>query len=316
MSTFTYDGNGNLLSVTDAVHASTPTTYTYDSMDRLKTRTDPLLRQESYTYYSNGNINTFRDRKSQTTTFSFDSLNRLTGAQFQDNSTIGYVFDSAGRIQYINDSIAGQIARTYDNLDLLTSETTPLGVVSYVNDALGRRSSMTTPGQTALTYGYDSGDRLNQITQGTTPQVSITYDTAGRRSTLTLPNGIVATYGYDTSSRLASISYDKSGTHVGDLSYGYDTLGRRTSMGGTMARANLPAATTALAAYNVDNQFTSWNGTTLSYDLNGNMSNDGVRAFSWNARNQLASIGTTTFQYDGTARRSQNGAAWGLCTTV
>jgi YD repeat-containing protein len=72
----------------------------------------------------------------------------------------------------------------------LTSETTPLGVVSYVNDALGRRSSMTTPGQTALTYGYDSGDRLNQITQGST-SVSMTYDTAGRRSALTLPNGIV-----------------------------------------------------------------------------------------------------------------------------
>jgi hypothetical protein len=42
------------------------------------------------------------------------------------------------------------------------------------------------------------------------------------------------------------------------------------------------------------------------------MSNDGIRAFSWNARNQLASIGTTTFQYDALGRRSQNGAGVGL----
>jgi len=102
-----------------------------------RTRTDLLVRQESYTYYPNGNRKTFTDRKSQTT-LSYDSQNRLRQAQFQDNSTIGYVYESSGRAQYINDSVSGQISRTYDNLDLLTSETTPLGTVSYVNDALGR----------------------------------------------------------------------------------------------------------------------------------------------------------------------------------
>jgi len=84
------------------------------------------------------------------------------------------------------------------------------------------------------------------------------------------------------------------------------------SMSGTMARANLPAATTALAAYNVNNQLTSWNGTTLSYDLNGNMTSDGydpltgTRAISWHRSGQQ------TFQYDGTGRRSQNGAGVGF----
>ena len=79
-------------------------------------------------------------------------------------------------------------------------------------------------------------------------------------------------------------------------------------MGGTLASVNLPVPTTASAVYNVNNQLTSWNGSTLSYDLNGNMTNDSVRSYNWNARNQLASIGTTTFAYDGSGRRSQNGA--------
>jgi len=107
------------------------------STRRLKTRTDPLLRQESYTYYANGNIHTFTDRKSQTTTFSFDSLNRATQALFQDSSNIGYSYDSAGRLQQINDSVSGLITHTYDGLDL-TSEATPLGTVTYVNDVLGQ----------------------------------------------------------------------------------------------------------------------------------------------------------------------------------
>ncbi len=47
-TTFTYDGNGNLLTLTDA--RGKTTTWTYDSMDRVATRTDPLSRDESFEY--------------------------------------------------------------------------------------------------------------------------------------------------------------------------------------------------------------------------------------------------------------------------
>ena len=162
-------------------------------------------------------------------------------------------------------------------------------------------------------YCYDNANKPTQITQGTcqTPQaptVSFTYDNANRRASLTLPNGIVATYGYDAASRVTSITYTQGSATVGNLTYTYDANGRRTNIGGGLAGVNLPAATTSSGVYNVNNQLTSWNGTTLSYDLNGNMINDGSRSYSWNARNQLSSIGATTFAYDGSLRRSQNGA--------
>src|SRR6059058_3107424 len=71
--------------------------------------------------------------------------------------------------------------------------------------------------------------------------------------------------------------------------YGYDLAGRRTAVGGSYARTNVPSAAPT-AAYNLNNQLTNWNGATLSYDANGNLTNDGTNTYMWNARNQLVTI--------------------------
>jgi hypothetical protein len=40
----------------------------------------------------------------------------------------------------------------------------------------------------------------------------------------------------------------------------------------------------------------NWNGTPISYDLNGNMLSDGANTFSWNARNQVATLNNVNLQ--------------------
>ncbi|GAB2175293.1 RHS repeat-associated core domain-containing protein [Dongia sp. agr-C8] len=95
----------------------------------------------------------------------------------------------------------------------------------------------------------------------------------------------------------------------------YDTAGRIASRGGSLFKSVLPTATTATAAYNADNQLTSWNGTTISYDLNGNLTNDGTRSFTWDARNRLTAItGVASFVYDGVDRRQS--VTQGAATTA
>ena len=127
-------------------------------------------------------------------------------------------------------------------------------------------------------------------------------DGADRRSTITLPNGVVVTYGYDGASRLSSLSYARSGVSLGNITYEYDANGRRLSMGGSLARTELPPALTS-ATYNAANQLTNWSGTTLTYDANGNLVSDGSSTLTWSVRDDLTSIGTASFGYDAMGRR-------------
>ena len=122
---------------------------------------------------------------------------------------------------------------------------------------------------------------------------------------LTLPNGITVEYGYDPASQLTGLTYKLGGNTLGNLTYTYDAVGNRVSIGGSWARTGLPAAL-ASAAYDASNQIATWAGTSFTYDANGNLTNDGTKTYGWNARNQLTALSggaAASFQYDGLGRR-------------
>jgi RHS repeat-associated protein len=311
LTSFTYDGNGNLKTVQDARQQGTnnKTVYAYDNFDHPQTHTDPLLRQESYVFDQLGNLTSFTDRRGKPTTYQYDGINRSTFAGFGTaptyESTINYTYDGGNRLSKVVDSSSGTITPVFDGLNRLTSETTPQGSVAYTYDNDSHMTKAQVTGQTAVSYYYDNASRLYKVTQGTSTLIG--YDNANRRSTLTLPNGIVLTYGYDNDSRINSMSYQLGTTMVGSLSYVYDAAGRRTQVGGSLAASGFPNAVSS-AAYDVANEMTGWNGTTIGYDANGNISNDGAASYTWNGRNQLISRGATSFQYDSFGRRTLNAA--------
>ncbi len=80
------------------------TSYSYDNMDRVASRTDPLFRQESYLYDANGNLRQVTDRKNQVTGYSYDSLDRLTLVTYADYSTTSYSYDNGNRLTQVVDS--------------------------------------------------------------------------------------------------------------------------------------------------------------------------------------------------------------------
>jgi YD repeat-containing protein len=106
------DGNGNRLTLTGA--RSKTTTWTYADMDRVETRTDPLSRDETFTYNENGAILTWTDRKGQVTSYTYDALDRQTFVGFGTTgsppsyaSTITTTYDDGDRPTEIVDSVAG-----------------------------------------------------------------------------------------------------------------------------------------------------------------------------------------------------------------
>src|SRR2546422_5736364 len=278
-------------------------------MDRLATRKDALNRTETYQYDPVGNLTQFLDRKNQTSTFTYDALNRRTGASYAGGSSTSFTYDSVGRLAAVTDSVSGAIQFSYDNLDRLIQETTPQGSVQYAYDDLGRRTSMTVSGQPPVGYQYDVASRLTQVAQGGLT-VGLGYDNAGRRTSLTYPNGTSTSYTYDNAFRLTNILHEGPTSVIESITYTYDAAGNRINLIRANSTAtNLPAA--VQAAYDAANEQIKFGNPlppspNLTYDANGNLTNDGTNTYTWDARNRLTAISggvSASFTYDALGRR-------------
>ena len=300
-----YTPIGKVASVTDARGGQI--TYTYDALTHVATRTDALNAVDSVTQRDGiGNVLAASDRKGQAASMTYDPLNRPLTASYADGSTTSWTWDLAGRLTQVQDSVGGTITRSYDGQDRILSETSPQGTVTYTYDAAGRRITMQAGSQAQATYSYDNANRITGITQGGST-VTFGYDDANRRTSATLPGGITATYDWDGASQLTGITYTSGMTTLGTLTYTYDQAGRITARGGTLFQSVLPAAVTS-ATYDLANRMTARTaaGITSSptWDANGNLTNDGVRAYTWDARGRLTGItGVANFVYDAFGRR-------------
>jgi RHS repeat-associated protein len=315
-ATISYTPIGKLANVTDARGGQVA--FTYDARALVATRTDAMGAVASVTQRDGlGNELTVSDRKGQAVSMIVDPLNRPLTASYADGSTVSWTWDLAERLTQVQDSVGGTVTRSYDGLDQLISETTPQGTVNYTYDAAGRRLTMQAASQAQVTYSYDDANRLTGITQGSN-SITFAYDAANRRTTATLPGGVTATCGWDAASQLTSITYANGPTTLGTLTYGYDQAGHIATRVGTLFQSVLPAALTS-ASYDLANRLTSRTvaGVTASptWDTNGNLTNDGVRTYTWDARNRMSGItGVANFGYD-TFNRRQTATRGGTSTS-
>jgi RHS repeat-associated protein len=302
-----YDPNGNLTSIVDRRGGTV--VMTYDSLNRLRTRTAPGGGVEQFEYDAVGNVVRTIDRKGQETTAVYDSVSRPTSVRYADGSQVFFTYDAISRLVQIDDSNAGSIIRTYDQLNRLVSETAAVGTITYEYDALGRRTRLGTPGQPPVAYAYDAASRLASVTSGTTT-VTFDYNAAGQRTRLTLPNDVTSMYQYDAVGRLIALNYTNATGSLGDLTYGYDAVGNRTQVGGSLARTLLPDVV-ADGMYGVENRQLGFGNRQMTYDANGNLTSitepAGLTALQWDVRNRLVGLEApgvmASFAYDAAGRR-------------
>lgn len=294
-----------------AIHA-----FTFDARNAVQSYTDPLQQAETYTYDANHNLATVTDRNGKTRSYAYDHRDRLSSITYADGSSVAYTYDVAGRLTRAQDSQTGALTFAYDDFDRLITAGSTKGTVSYTYYSNGLRKTTTVSGQPVIRYTYDDGNRLTRIDQdagsannNVAQAVQFSYDDDGKRTLVILPNNIAVRYAYDVAGRLAAMTYlNADGSTLGDINYGYDAIGRRTTMGGSLARMNLPAAVPP-GSVDAGNRLVNWNGKTITFDRNGNMTGDGTNTYVWDVRDRLVQIRDAgggqiaSFTYDAVGRR-------------
>jgi RHS repeat-associated protein len=216
-TTYTYDTNGNVTSVSVPIAPDTfaVTTYTYNSLGEVLTTTDPMGNVTSNSYDGNGNL----------LSVSSPPPNGNTGP-----SLTQFTYNSLGELTQITDPLSNVTKLTYYPTGLINTITDgQQNVTTYVYDTHGNRTSVTDAMQNQTTFAYDTGDRLKTITYpGTTGTTTFVYDIRGRRTSVTDQNNKTTTYAYDDADRLTSVTDAATPGNV--TTYGYDTENNLTSI--------------------------------------------------------------------------------------
>jgi len=313
-----YTANGRLAWVQDG--NGNRSTYEYDGFDRLaKLRyphptsagTSSTTDYESYTYDPASNVTQHRLRSAQNVVYTYDDIGRVTlrNAPGSTNDQ-AFTYDLLGRTLSV--AISGHTnGFAYNALGQLTSAISPLGTVSYLYDAGGRRTRVTYPGSFYVQYDYDVTGAMTKVREnGATSGVGLlavhAYDDFGRRTSTTRGNGVTTSYGYDPISRLNNLTQNLSGsTNDLSLTFSHSPVGQittRTASNDAYAWTN-HVNQDVTAPVNGLNQVTSQGGTSFSYDNRGNLTSDGTATYGFDADNRLTSAsGAATFKYDATGR--------------
>jgi RHS repeat-associated protein len=258
--TNTYDGPGNLASITD--QAENVVQYTYDAANQLKTvvqvnHPNPSNNTNYYGYDSLGNLAGLTDENLHTTQNGFDLFSDLVSKTLPDGTlTETRQYDAAGNLVSLTHFNGVTTTYTYDALNrLLTLSTPGEPTVSFTYTATGKYLTSTAQDGT-VNYEYDSLDRL---TAKATPEgtLSYTYDAAGHVESIASsnPNGASVSYTYDELNRLSTVEDNRLG---GTTTYSYDPASN-------LATAAYPNGLQSTFTYDQLNRLTALNSPAAGY---------------------------------------------------
>lgn len=319
---YTYDAAHNLTSQKTGSHTLT---YTHDLLGRKTTETECGQKTTQYTYTPNGQIKTIKKPSGILLIHTYDLLGNLIRLTSND-ATIDYTYEYnlRGDLLRSNDQIRGTYTeKTIDPYGNLIKETLANGLTFLNNyDSLNRRTHLTLPSGTTVTYTYQgpylstvsfgpythtyrrdlAGNPTHQTTIFGTP-LSTTYDRLARPScyqaedffqtctynwqnciTQMLYRGTHFRFTYDLTCQLTSELYHE---------YDYDKIHNRIS------HNEIPLS------YNTLNERTD-----IPYDLDGNPLTHASLPLTYDALGRLTQAGPHTYTYDAEHRRvTCNGTA-------
>jgi RHS repeat-associated protein len=346
--TYQYDSLQRLTSACVPERNNQCNTYTYKDFGALATKIDPRSITTTYTYDTLSRLQTITYSDSTpTVTYTYGALgtgNNAVGRLINVSSssaTEAYTYDTMGRITRSVKTIGAKNYTTsyhYTN-GQLDSITYPSGrIVSQDHDAVGRLSQVRTGGVTVLSIGsYNAANEILTMTYGSGMTATYTYNNQLQLASILTSNTSTTvmnlSYSYGGANDNGQISGITDGVNSSrSTSYVYDELGRlRTAQTTDLTSANtwklkfsydrygnrlseIPVAGTAVMPMNeVVVDPTTNRLANLAYDADGNVVNDSLHTYAYDALNQITSADGTsnTYAYDaGGLRVNKNGAVY------
>jgi RHS repeat-associated protein len=336
--TLEYDGFGRLWRRTTPEQGAT--TYTYNADDTLQTMTDARGASTTLGY---------------TPRHLVASITYGVPAGVQPTANVSYTYDAAGNRTQMNDGM-GYVTYAYDSLSRLTSETryfSELGAaytLGYGYNLAGGLTSFTNPWGVSVGYTQDYAGQVTGVTGANYAGVStyasgLYYRASGALKQMTYGNGRVLTATYDNRLRpkqwnVSGVAgweyfYDYLGEHTGrvvyaqnlydatvggrdarrDRAYDYDHVGRLTySTAGSNARnmIGLGDAPQQDGPYSQDYDYDVYGNITLRQGWGGEAASYGPISYTNNRRNGFSydAAGNLTFDlgqhfyYDAAGRQT------------
>jgi RHS repeat-associated protein len=262
--TYSYDGNGNLLTRTDALGRTF--TWTWDpAVNQPATVTDPLNHERQYIYGPGGVLLTATDENGHATVLSYDTFGQPVEITDPAGKVWQIGYDGYGNPVRMTDPLGNATLLRYDAVSRLLETVDPLGrSTRYTYDRLNRLTETTDALGHVTRFTYDAVGNLLSVTDARNHATSFTYDAMGRAATRTDPLGHVSGWTYDFLGNVTRFE-DRRG-RVADFTYdGLDRLVREQYPDATVDRVYDPRGRLLRVEDSAGGVFT------YSYDLAGDL---------------------------------------------
>ena len=306
------------------------TSYTYDTLDRVRTISYNSNGTITYNYDADGNLLSLVDNTG-TTSFKYDALNRLTKKTLPDGTVFNTGYDPTGNLTSFTDG-SESIVYKYDIANRMVKLLDNGSATLYKYDNANRKTLIQYPNGTGMVIAYDkAGHETSNVggTMDTQGNILTTYDSfsynyfKGSAATALLQtvtlldpvnwsSGILYTrnYTYDTQNRVTAVDVLSNNIEVQKWTYGYDANGNRLSY--TQMSPAVSIGYTYTGGNEIQTETQGSNTITFSFDGNGNLTGQtGGQSLAYNGKEQTTSIGSNSYTYSGPTQQDRvkiNGA--------